>query len=314
MRNTKVLMEGAVVSGIYALLFLLTMYIPFLSLFSFFILPIPFIIYLYRHNLQAGLMLWAVTFGVSLILAGLNGILVTLFSGLTGIVMGELYRRKKPAFAVLLGGSLAGIVNMLLTIAIAQIIMGIHFVDELKEQFQSAIKTAEEFYQTNGQNAAQIEQFKEQVELIPMMLPTYIIGGAVMIAFATQLAARMFMKKMRYETPSFPPFREWNLPKSFLWYYIVAIVLTFSTPEQGTALYIVTINLYMLLSFVLIIQGFTVIFYYAWIKNWKRKRIILLILLLFLLNSFLPIPLEVVKFLGIIDLGFTIKKRLKPKQ
>jgi uncharacterized protein YybS (DUF2232 family) len=147
-----------------------------------------------------------------------------------------------------------------------------------------------------------------------MMLPTYIIGGAVILAFVTHLAARTLMKRMRYETVSFPPFREWNMPKSFLWYYIVAIVLTLSTPEKGTALYIVTINLYMLLSFVLILQGLTVIFYYAWIKNWKRKRIILLLLLLFLLNSFLPIPLEVVKFLGIIDLGFNIKRRLKPKQ
>ncbi|MBY6037541.1 YybS family protein [Fictibacillus nanhaiensis] len=314
MRNTKVLVEGAVVSGIYTLLFLISMYIPFFSLVSFFVLPLPFIIYLYRHNLQAGLLLWAVTFGVSLAFAGINGIIVTLFSGLTGIVMGELYRRKKSAFAVLLGGSLAGIINMLATIVVAQIVMGFNFVTELKKQFQIAIEKAEEFYTTTGQDPSQIERFKEQAELIPMMLPTYIIGGAVILAFVTHLAARMLMKRLKFDTPSFPPFREWNLPKSFLWYYIVAIVLTFSTPEKGTALYTVTINLYMILSFALIIQGFTVIFYYAWIKNWKRKRIILLVILLFLLNSFLPIPLEVVKFLGIIDLGFMIKKRLKPKQ
>ncbi|MBH0158302.1 YybS family protein [Fictibacillus sp. 5RED26] len=314
MRNTKVLVEGAVVSGIYTLLFLISMYIPLFSLVSLFILPLPFIIYLYRQDLKAGLLLWAVTFGVSLAFAGLNGIIVTLFAGLTGIVMGELYRRKKPAFAVLLGASLSNIVNMLGTLAIAQVFMGINFVKELETQFQSAIGTAEDLYKSGGQDPTQIEKFKEQAELIPMMLPTYIIGGAVILAFLTHIAARMLMKRMRYDVPSFPPFREWNLPKSFLWYYIIAIVLTFSMPEKGTSLYIVTINLYMILSFVLIIQGFTVIFYYAWIKNWKRKRIILLIILLFLLNSFLPIPLEVVKFLGIIDLGFMIKKRLKPKQ
>ncbi|WNB92102.1 YybS family protein [Bacillus sp. NEB1478] len=314
MRNTKVLVEGAVVAGIYTLLFLFSMYIPFFSLLSFFVLPLPFIIYIYRHNLKAGLLLWAVTFGVSLAFAGLNGIISTLFSGMTGIIMGELYRRKKTAFAVLLGGSLSGIVNMLLTVVVAKVFMGINFVSELKKQFQSAIETAEEFYRASGQDPAQIEKLKDQAELLPMMLPTYIIAGAVAIAFITHLAAKMLMKRLRYDIPSFPPFREWNLPKSFLWYYIVAIILTFSTPDKGTALYIVTINLYMLLSFVLIIQGFTLIFYYAWIKNWKRKRIVLLIILLFLLNSFLPIPLEVVKFLGIIDLGFNIKKRMKPKQ
>ncbi|MDR7074068.1 YybS family protein [Fictibacillus barbaricus] len=314
MRNTKVLVEGAVVAGIYTLLFLISMYLPFFSLLSFFVLPLPFIIYIYRHNLKAGLLLWAVTFGVSLAFAGLNGIISTLFSGMTGLIMGELYRRKKSAFAVLLGASLSGIVNMLLTVVIAKVIMGINFVSELKKQFQSAIDTAEKFYKASGQNPAQMEQLKAQAELIPMMLPTYIIGGAVVIAFLTHLAAKMLMKRLRYDVPSFPPFREWNLPKSFLWYYIVAIILTFSTPEKGTALYIVTINLYMLLSFVLIIQGFTLIFYYAWIKKWKRKRIILLVILLFLLNSFLPIPLEVVKFLGIIDLGFNIKQRMKPKQ
>jgi uncharacterized protein YybS (DUF2232 family) len=136
MRDTRVLVEGAVVAGIYTLLFLLTMYIPFLSLLSLFVLPLPYIVYLYRHDLKAGLLLWAVTFGVSLAIAGINGILVTLFSGLMGIVMGELYRRKKSAFAVLLGGSLAGIVNMLVTIVIAQLIMGFNFVAELKKQFQ----------------------------------------------------------------------------------------------------------------------------------------------------------------------------------
>jgi uncharacterized protein YybS (DUF2232 family) len=314
MRNTKVLVEGAVIAGIYTLLFLISMYIPFISVIALFLLPVPFIIYLYRNNFQAGLLLWAVTFGVSLIFAGLSGIFITIFSGLTGIVMGELYRRKKSAFAVLLGGSLAGIVNTLASIILAKVMLGINIISKLKMKFQMAVDTLEEFYRSNGQDPAQLEKLKTQVELIPMMTPAYIIGGAVLIAIVTHLAARMIMKRLRYDVPSFPPFREWNLPKSFLWYYIVAIILTFSAPEKGSVLFILTINLYMLLSVVLIIQGLTVIFYYAWIKNWKRKRIILLVILLFLLNSFLPIPLEVVKFLGIIDLGFNIKKRLKPKQ
>ncbi|MDN4071443.1 YybS family protein [Fictibacillus terranigra] len=314
MRKTSTIVDGAVMSGIYIILMLINLNVPLIGTFTFFLLPLPIILFIIRHGWRPGLLVWAVTFVLSGVIGGMSGIIYAFLSGFAGIVMGELYKRKSSAFGVLLGGSLVGILNLLILLVFAKYLLHFNLVKETESRFNQMIDQAAKFYKEGGPEAARLDLLREQVAMIPYMLPMSIIIGAVLSSLLTQWLVGLVLKRMRMEYRTFPPFRDWSFPKSFLWYYILALILTFTGPEQGSGLYILTINLYIILSLVLVVQGLTVIFSYAEKRQWPKALPIFIAVLVIFTSSFLPILLEVVKFLGIIDLGFELKKRINTRQ
>ncbi|MCQ6265050.1 YybS family protein [Fictibacillus sp. WQ 8-8] len=310
MRKTSTIVDGAVMAGVYIILMIISLNLPLIGAFTFFLLPLPIILFVFKHGWKPGLLVWAVTLVLSGVIGGAGGIIYAFPSGFAGIVMGELYKRKKSAFGVLLGGSLAGIFNLLLLLVFAKYLLHFNLVKVTQGRFNDIIDQAAQFYKDGGPETARLDLLREQVAMIPYMLPISIIIGAVLSTLLTQWLASLVLKRMRMEYRTFPPFREWSFPKSFLWYYILALVLTLTRPEHGSGLYILTINLYIILSLVLVVQGLTVIFSYAKKKQWPKALPVFLAVLVIFTSSFLPILMEVVKFLGIIDLGFELKKRI----
>jgi uncharacterized protein YybS (DUF2232 family) len=132
---------------------------------------------------------------------------------------------------------------------------------------------------------------------------------SVVFALASIFVTNLIMKRFRVEVPHWEPFRNWSFPKSIIWYYLATILLYMTNPEQGSALYIVTMNLYIVLEIVLAIQGLAFIYFYFWVKKKGKTIPVLVTISLFII----PVGLHVVRILGIIDLGFDLRKRIKPE-
>ncbi|MDN4527120.1 YybS family protein [Fictibacillus fluitans] len=314
MRKTSTIVDGAVMAGVYIILMLISLNVPLFGILTYFLLPIPLILFAYKHGWKPGLLVWAVTLVLSFVIGGTAGFIYAFPSGLLGIVMGDLYKRKTSAFGVLLGGSLVGIFNFLMLLIFAKLLLNLDVVKDAQTQLNRTIGQVGKFYKEMGQDLPQLEQMRQQVEMIPYLLPTAIIIGAVVTTLITQWIAARILKRMKFEYRPFPPFRGWSLPKSFLWYYILALVLSFMNAEKGSGIYILTINLYIILSLVLVVQGLTVIFSFARNKGWPKAVPVFITLLVIFTSSYMPILMEVVKFLGIIDLGFELKKRINTRQ
>ena len=91
--------------------------------------------------------------------------------------------------------------------------------------------------------------------------------------------------------------------------FLIAIVLLFIMPiEEGTFLYSVFANLIYLLELLFTLQGITFIFYFAYQRGvrtaWAVRNFV----------HFIKSFNTVTRILGIIDLGFDLRKRVQNKR
>jgi uncharacterized protein YybS (DUF2232 family) len=81
-------------------------------------------------------------------------------------------------------------------------------------------------------------------------------------------------------------------------------------PEEGTYWFWVIANLSFILQMLMVLQGLSFVFYITHVKGYPKAVPIVVIVLIFLL----PFILYIVRILGIIDLGFDLRKRLGEKK
>jgi uncharacterized protein YybS (DUF2232 family) len=306
-KKTKVLTEGAIFAAIFAIMAFMTVIIPILATVLLWILPLPFIIYTVRNGWKAGLMLWIVASFVSFIIGGLVLIFSAIIFGSTGIVVGELYRRKKSAFTVLFGGSIASIANLILFFILSIVVLDIHPIEGIQELMRTSVETAEVMLISVGQDGKQLEEFLTFIDRLMVLAPALLISTGIFYALFIQLIAYAVLKRIGEKVARFQPFRDWSFPKSFLWYYLVASILILIGLEEGTALYMVMWNLFPLLEIAMTVQGLAVIMFYCHAKGLNKSIPVFIIIVTFIA----PFLLYIYRILGIIDLGFELRKRIK---
>ncbi|WP_257351730.1 YybS family protein [Pseudalkalibacillus decolorationis] len=308
MNQTKALTEGAIMASVYAILLLITLFIPILSLVSMFALSLPFTLYTVRHGLKKSFLLVGVALVLTVILGSPTAILMPILFGSVGVVLGVLYNKKKSSFALLLGATLTYLLNLILVYIITILFLEIDFIAQVQKQIKETISLTKDIGGFVGGDVDQgIEQLNQYVEMIPYLIPTALVLSAVVLAFLSIFVSNLVLKRFNVKVPKWGPFRDWSFPKSVIWYYLATIILMYTSPEQGTTLYIVTINLYKLVGIILVLQGLSFIHYYFWVK--KQSKAIPVVITIFVFLT--PIGFSIVQILGIIDLGFDLRKRIK---
>lgn len=307
MKETKKLTEGAILVGIYIIILLLTLYVPFIGLIIVWFLPLPYIIYVIRYGIKASLLVWFVTLLGTFLVGGIATLPFTVMFGSGGIVAGELYRRRKTAFAVLLGGSLVYIANLLIFFIISIAVFGIHPLHDSQAMLKESLDATSYMLNELGQDASkQLALYYDFVDQLPRLVSLFIVLMGVVYALISQIASSIVLKKLRFSISLFPPFRKWSFPKSFLWYYlIVLIIILVGTEYQSVET--VTMNLFPLLEIVMAIQGLSFLFFYFYEKKLSKFFPIIITIV----TLILPGALYLMRILGIIDLGFDLRNRVK---
>ncbi|MFB5663502.1 YybS family protein [Alteribacillus sp. HJP-4] len=309
MQRTKRLTEGAVLSGLYIVLLLLVLFIPFLGTILLWFLPLPFIIYVVRHGLKPGLLMFTVTLLLSILIGAGIGLPFTLLAGAGGVTAGTLIHMKKEALLVLAGTSIANISALTLLYAGSVLILDIDPLSVMQDIMRDSVTQAESMLGAMGQEPSEnLDMFNEMITQVGYMGPLIIAFTGIAFAGLSQGIAHIVLRRLKTPAEPFPPFREWNFPRSLLWYYLItSIIFYIGMEEEGSPLFIVVWNLFPLLETAMAIQGFSVVFYYCYKKSiTKAVPIIMLIS-----GLVLPIILLFARILGIIDLGFHLKKRME---
>ncbi|OLO42155.1 hypothetical protein BTR23_02690 [Alkalihalophilus pseudofirmus] len=308
MKKTRALTEGSLLAALFGIGIIALLFIPLISMVLIWFMPIPFIIYVLRHGLKPGLLFWVVTMFLTFIISGLPGLPIPLFFGAGGLVVGELYRREKSGLAVLLGGSLTYIVSIILLFVISIVLLGIHPIHTSQELMRQSVETAESMLIGIGQETnEQLDEFYQVIDTLAELGPLLIILMGITTAILTQLVSRLIVKRFYPKVPALPPFREWKFPKSFLWYYLIVSILVLIGVPETSFMHIVLINLFPLLGFAMTVQGLSFLFYYCHVKS--VPKVVPILATVF--SLLLPLVLFIVRIIGIIDLGFDLRKRVK---
>lgn len=307
--NTTVLTQGAILTAIYLILLLIVVYVPFLNLVLLFFLPVPFIIHTYKHGWQAASMVGLAALFLTPILTPLPTMLVTFFAASVGLVMGYFYAQKKGAFTPIIAAIMTYIANYLLTFLLAYVLFQINVIEMVQQMMEESFALTEgtvDFLNLPVDDAG-LEQYKQAMALIPLIFPSLMIMSSMLMGFIHHWVSKPILSRVGCQVEPLPPFREWSFPRSLLFYYLISLLLVLvGLPEEST-IYLFVANLHPILEILLLLQGLSVIAYFAHWKKIGKALPIIAVVMLFLV----PVTHFIFRFLGIFELGFGLKQRMK---
>jgi uncharacterized protein YybS (DUF2232 family) len=309
-KNARILTEGALLLAIYTVLLLLTAYVPVISIITTFFLVLPFIIYSEKHGLKPALTMLAAAIFISL-LAGafLITIPLTLSFGTVGVIIGLMLRNDRSKMSIYLVSGLVFLISIVIEYVVSILVLNINIIQDAIEQFKNVINETLKLTEDLGQPVPpdQLADIKTAMELLDVMIPSVFLVSSFIVMFIIISVNFPLLRKLGVRSAKFPPFRNWKLPQSIVWYYLITLILMIILkPEIGTYLHWTLFNLYYVLQLLLVVQGFSFIYFFAHLKKWPMGLLILITVLAFPLVNF-------VRILGIIDLGFDLRQRLQRK-
>ncbi len=177
--------------------------------------------------------------------------------------------------------------------------------DSLKESKTTYYSLLEQVGHEQDQRI--IESLNSSIQLIQTLMPALFLGMAAIGALLIIVINFPILKRLGIPVPVFKPFREWMLPKSILWYYLLVLVVSMiAQPEEGTYLYTAILNVLYVLQTLMAVQGLSFLYFFAHYKGWSKGILVGITIISFPL-------LYIVRILGIIDLGFNLRERLQRK-
>ncbi|TDF94370.1 DUF2232 domain-containing protein [Paenibacillus piri] len=282
-----------------------------LNIITFNILMVPVLVQYTRLETKRFLSFYGISLAIvyvltSLLISGWGGavlVAISLFFLPPVIQMGNLYKKRAAARTVLTVGTVTLLIEMLLSILVAYM-FGFNLIAKMKTFMLEIMDTWPA--QLKGMLVVEPDAL---VQLMSKMLPLYMIGSSLFIIVITHWLARKLLNRSGESIPAFKPIREWMLPRSFVWYYVIALFMEFFVRDPNSILYSLLLNLLPLLTAVFAIQAIAFLFYVAHTKNWSRALPVagIIILLIF------PPAYFMFSLLGVFDVAFPIRERMTRK-
>jgi uncharacterized protein YybS (DUF2232 family) len=315
--NLRTLLEGAYMSAITLVLFLLAFYTP-LSIAAVFALPVPLTLYGYRHSLRACLLAGFVTLILTLIFGNLSGLTISLPGIVLGLAMGISYRRGKSAVQALIVGTIVSLALFLLSLGVSNLLLHIdpvqlainqmkQTVQMMKNQVNNYMNSLPPSQRTQGASQwnKQLDQILQQINAMLNVLPALFIFGSFITAFVNHALSRRIAKRIGQSIPSLPPLRDLRFSRSILYYYFIAmLIMRIPGLSQIHFLNMAALNVFALLTILFYVEAAALFSFFRYRKG-LSKGLWIVFLLLFLLQPFTYILV----LLGMIDVGFDLRSR-----
>ncbi|MBE9913653.1 DUF2232 domain-containing protein [Paenibacillus donghaensis] len=292
----------SVVWSVVYLLLLLSLLTP-LSIVTVFFLILPATILFATLNVRSFLLhvlpVWLIAFIVHPVY-----LLLAMYFMVPSIVMGWSYKRKNSALRTLLIGSGTVLAEMLVLLLIGTLFL--HF--DLSGYVHDIVKMTMSPLKDVGGNNPLISDMvwtPEKMQIVSdmtmQMIPFAMIISSFMMGVITHSLARPIIESTGYHVPKMKPAREWMLPKSLIWYYLIGVVIeVFARGSHNSFLIMIAANLVPLLHICFMIQAIGFFYFLAYSKKW-HPAIPLLIVIPILLFP----PMRII---GILDLAFPLRQ------
>lgn len=305
MGKDKIVTENIIASVIYLILVIITLFTPF-GILTLFLLSGPFIFLSLRNENNMFILIFIINIVISFIFGYIVAAFLTILAGSVGFGMGRSYKRNNLSVSILIG-TVITLINIVLILILSNILLDVNIANTYNQMLQSSLNSTEDvFNQMSGLQSEQlINQYNEFAETASLLLPFVFIMFSILYAFVNHFSVVKILNKFGFSIPKFPSFRDIVFPRSMIYYYL-AVALVYMIGPTNYYLKVVTLNLFPLLTIVLLIQGLSFIFYYSHYKKLGKTLPIIAII-----TVFIPVLNQIVQVLGIVDLAFNLRKKLK---
>nr|WP_249117581.1 YybS family protein [Bacillus safensis] len=298
--------------SIFAVMMLFYLYVPLLSIIFFLAAPIPIILYTIRHGLKKGIAAGAIGIVISFLIGSMAGLMSAPILIAVGLGMGVFYSRRQPGNAIITG-ALIYLFSILISFVISVQLFQIDIMNIAKESIEQMMPMVESVLQQSGASekdiAKQLKQFKEMQDTALSALPVALLILVTLMAFVNHWFVQPLIKRFVKDMPSLKKFKDMRLPKSMVWYYLLTLLLMLIQTEKGSFLWLVQTSAFQILFILVLIQGFSFLFYYCHEKNISKAVPIFAVVL----TVFFPPIGVIVRIIGIADIGFDLREKVKNK-
>ncbi|ENH95961.1 hypothetical protein J416_13324 [Gracilibacillus halophilus YIM-C55.5] len=294
----------------YILLLLLTVLLP-IPFITVIFLPIPIILWVKAYEWKWIFIGLASILIISLLMFPLLSIPVSLLAIISGCMIGWALKHDQHPYEVWAKGTLGYVIGFVLIYVYLETFMDISISDMYTQTVEESMQMAREFMQAFGMNQfsdEDISAMRDQLLSVLSLMPVIFVSVSLFFAGMAQwFSYKLLNSRVQEKRYMFPPFRTFHLPKVILWIYFLTLMITLLSglDESQTMMADMVMNVSNLAGILLILQGFSFIFHYTYVKQQSKALPIVSILIV----VFFPfLGLYLVRILGIIDLGFGLKK------
>ncbi|MGN4212207.1 YybS family protein [Bacillus pacificus] len=291
------------------MLLFISMYVPILGTVVTFALPLPFILLTIRYKLSNAFVIFTAAFLIVVFVSQPIGLVKTVVFGLMGIVLGCMYKKQRKPLEILITGSLAYLISIMLIYVASIKFFNIDFIKQIQNMFNKSVVQSEKIASVAGMpiSKEQKELFVQMNDILQTVFPSILVMVSVCLSWITIIISGSALKKLKHDVIPWPKFKDIQLPKSIVWYYVIFILLsTFIKVEPTSYLHMVFSNLYVIFALLLVLQGLTFITFLAHSKGFKKGVPIIS----FIACMFIPMLFPLVTILGIIDLGISLRSKI----
>ncbi|HDR8113368.1 TPA: YybS family protein [Bacillus cereus] len=309
MKQTKFITEGAALLAIYVILLLISMYVPILGTVVTFALPLPFILLTIRYKLSNVLVIFVAALFVTIIVSQPMNLVKTTMFGLIGIVLGYMYKTRKKPVEILIAGTLAYLIGFVLIYVASIKFFNIDIMKQMQSVFSESMVQSEKIVSAIGMpiSKEQKELLTQMNDILQSLFPSILVLVSVCFSWITVIISGSVLKKLKHDIIPWPKFKDLQLPKSIVWYYVIFILLaTFIKVDPTSYLHMIFSNLYVIFALLLVLQGLTFISFLAYRKGFTKGVPIIS----FIVCMFIPMLFPLVTILGIIDLGISLRSKI----
>lgn len=307
--------EGGVLTAVAILFALISTYLPVIGAFVNLLWPVPIVLLGVRHGYKWSIMA-VVASGliIALIMHPLTAVSVVVGFGLIGIALGYGLRRDFSPTKTLFIGSAASLVSKIAVLSISAAVMGFNPLNLQTEAMIKGLEQALDFYRNMGMNPEDLARMeatlKPMMELIKIILPAGFVLAAFVDTFLNFQVAKVVLTRLGHTIEPFPPFRRWNMPKITVYGLAVSLVAIYwGQTRQLELLYNAGMNLQVIITMLLFIQGMAVVYFLT--DKYNLSRIVRGIILFLILSN--GIIMQALIIGGAFDIIFDYRQLRAPK-
>ncbi|MNP15344.1 hypothetical protein D3C76_1076980 [compost metagenome] len=235
---------------------------------------------------------------------------MALYFAIPAILMGRCYKRRASAVRTIAVGSATILTEMLLILFIGTVMFQFDLSGYVQDIVNITMKPLNEMI-ANSTLSEDFMWSSEDMALLMEMtvrkIPFALIVSSFVMAVITHVIARPILSSMGYTTMKLKPAREWRLPRTLIWYYLLGVVIEFIAMNSDSGyLTMISANLVPLLNVFFSIQAVGFFFFLAHRNEWPKVVPFLIAIPVFLIS-----PMAII---GIIDIAFPLRQLMtKPK-
>ncbi|MNI56851.1 hypothetical protein D3C73_1118780 [compost metagenome] len=234
-------------------------------------------------------------------------VLIAAYFLIPAVVMGHWYKKRASAMSTILAGTITILGEFLLILLLGTALFNFDLSSYVNDMMNMVFAPLNELG-TSNPLMADLNVNPEDVNKLSywtiQVIPMTLIMSSFMIAVITHAIVRPILNSMEYAVPKLKPARDWRLPRSFIWYYLLGVVLNllFGSSDSSFML-MISANLLPLLRIGFMIQTIGFLFFLAYERKWSK--------LVALLLAALVIVLPGLWIIGIVDLVFPLREFVK---